>query len=77
LPTVFQTRDFASAGGLMSYGGSRTETYRQIGLYTARVLKGENPSDLPVQQASKIDMIVNKSLVLQSHQHSWLALTRW
>jgi putative ABC transport system substrate-binding protein len=59
IPTVFQTRDFVSAGGLMSYGGSRTETYRQIGLYVARVLKGENPSDLPVQQASKIDMIVN------------------
>jgi putative ABC transport system substrate-binding protein len=59
IPTVFQTRDFVAAGGLMSYGAGRTEIYRQIGLYAARILKGEKPGDLPVQQASKIDMIIN------------------
>jgi putative ABC transport system substrate-binding protein len=59
IPTVFQTRDFATAGGLMSYGSSRTETYHKVGLYAARILKGEKPGDLPIQQATKIDMIVN------------------
>jgi putative tryptophan/tyrosine transport system substrate-binding protein len=59
VPTVFQYREFAAAGGLMSYGGSRMEPFRQAGVYTGRILKGEKPADLPVQQSSKIEMIIN------------------
>jgi putative ABC transport system substrate-binding protein len=59
MPTIFQNREFAAAGGLMSYGGSTTELYRLIGVYTGRILKGEKPADLPVQQATKVDLIIN------------------
>jgi putative ABC transport system substrate-binding protein len=59
VPAIFQYREFASAGGLMSYGGSRTEPFRQAGVYTGRILKGDKPADLPVQQSSKIEMIIN------------------
>jgi len=59
VPTIFQYREFAAAGGLMSYGGSRTEPFRQAGVYTGRILKGDKPADLPVQQSSKIEMIIN------------------
>jgi putative ABC transport system substrate-binding protein len=59
VPTIFQDRVFAAAGGLMSYGGSTPESYRLAGLYTGRILKGEKPSDLPVQQSTKLDLIVN------------------
>jgi|AmaraimetFIIA100_FD_contig_123_99976_length_1654_multi_8_in_1_out_0_3 putative ABC transport system substrate-binding protein len=59
LPTIFQYRAFVTAGGLMSYGGSVTDSYRLSGVYTGRILKGENPSDLPVQQATKVELIIN------------------
>jgi putative ABC transport system substrate-binding protein len=59
LPTVFQTREFAAAGGLISYGGSLTEAYRVGGVYTGRILKGEKPANLPVQQVTKIELIIN------------------
>jgi putative ABC transport system substrate-binding protein len=59
LPTVFQSRVFTAAGGLMSYGGNPTDSYRLAGAYTGRILKGEKPSDLPVQQATKIELIIN------------------
>jgi ABC-type uncharacterized transport system substrate-binding protein len=57
--TIFHDRKFTSSGGLMSYGASLTDTYRQAGVYVGRILNGESPSDLPVQQATKIEFIIN------------------
>jgi putative ABC transport system substrate-binding protein len=59
LPTIFQFPEFTAAGGLMSYSSSLADNYRTIGLYTGRILKGEKPSDLPVYQTTKIELIVN------------------
>jgi len=59
VPTISPYREFAKAGGLMSYGASITDLYRLVGVYTGRILKGEKPADLPVQQAGKVELIVN------------------
>jgi putative tryptophan/tyrosine transport system substrate-binding protein len=59
VPAVFQYRDFAAAGGLIAYGGNFTDSHRRAGIYTGRVLKGEKPAGLPVQQVTKIELIVN------------------
>jgi putative ABC transport system substrate-binding protein len=59
VPAIFQYRPFAAAGGLMSYGTSLTESYRTAGLHTGRVLGGEKPAALPVQQSTKVELIVN------------------
>jgi putative ABC transport system substrate-binding protein len=59
VPTVYQYREFAAAGGLMSYGDSITDSYLRAGAYTGRVLKGDKPADLPVQQATRIELIIN------------------
>ena len=59
VPTIFQTRASVVAGGLMSYAGSASDAYRQAGVYTGRVLKGEKPADLPVQRSAKVELVIN------------------
>ena len=59
VPAIFAFREFAAAGGLMSYGSNFTEIHRQVGVYTGRILKGEKPADLPVQRVTKVELIIN------------------
>jgi putative tryptophan/tyrosine transport system substrate-binding protein len=59
VPTIYQYREFAAAGGLMSYGGSFTDDWRLAGVYTGRILKGDKPATLPVQQSMKAELIIN------------------
>jgi putative tryptophan/tyrosine transport system substrate-binding protein len=59
LPAVYSVREFAEAGGLLSYGPNFVSTYEQVGEYAGRILKGEKPSDMPVMQASKFELVVN------------------
>jgi len=59
LPAAFEFRQFAAAGGLMSYGGSLADSYRLAGIYAGRILKGANPADLPVQQSAKVELFLN------------------
>ncbi|HXQ82595.1 MAG TPA: ABC transporter substrate-binding protein [Xanthobacteraceae bacterium] len=59
VPAIYQRREFAAAGGLLGYGSNIADTHRLVGIYTGRVLKGEKPADLPVQQATKIELYIN------------------
>jgi putative tryptophan/tyrosine transport system substrate-binding protein len=59
VPTVYHFREFAAAGGLIAYGGSLAEAFRGLGVYTGRILKGEKPADLPVQQVTKVELYIN------------------
>jgi ABC-type uncharacterized transport system substrate-binding protein len=80
VPAIYQTRDFAVAGGVMSYGGSLEEAYRLVGLYAGRILNGEKPTGLPVQQATRVELVINlraaKVLGIEVRQRCSYAPTR-
>ena len=59
VPAIFTYRPFVAAGGLISYGANETETYRLIGIYTGKILKGANPGDLPAQRSTKVELLIN------------------
>ena len=61
IPTVYSRREFAAAGGLMSYGANQNDSYRVLGVYAARILKGEKPGDLPIQRPTKFELVINLS----------------
>jgi putative tryptophan/tyrosine transport system substrate-binding protein len=61
IPTLYFRREFAAVGGLMSYGPNSNESYRVVGVYAARILKGEKPGDLPIQRPTKFELVINLS----------------
>ena len=64
VPATYSVRTFVEAGGLMSYGTSPTDTWRQVGAYTGNILKGANPAELPVQQAVKFEFVINRGTAM-------------
>jgi putative tryptophan/tyrosine transport system substrate-binding protein len=61
VPAIFEWRDFAAAGGLMSYGTNLADAYRQVGLYAGQILRGAKPADLPIVQSTKFELVINLS----------------
>ena len=59
MPTIFTYRRFVAAGGLISYGANETESFRLVGIYTGKILKGAKPGDLPVQRSTKVELMIN------------------
>jgi ABC-type uncharacterized transport system substrate-binding protein len=76
VPAIYDNREFVAAGGLVSYGGSHTDVYRLVGVYAARILKGEKPGDLPVQQRTKVENVPEPQ-DRQGARHRGAAATAW
>jgi putative ABC transport system substrate-binding protein len=80
IPATYASRDYVEAGGLMSYGTNIVEMYREVGVYTGKILKGAKPADLPVVQSSKFELLINrqaaKTIGLTITESCWSPLTR-